>query len=74
MRMGQEVVIRDTADAPDPADLRVEIARTGVRQYRVAEKLEMTEGTLSRILNGRTALTPELDGRIRAAIAEVAAA
>ena len=74
MRMTQEVVSSDLNVGPDPADLRVEIARTGVRQYLVADLVGVSEGQLSRILSGRKPLTEELAERIRTAIAEVAAA
>jgi plasmid maintenance system antidote protein VapI len=67
--MQQEVV----SQTPDPADLRVEIARTGVRQFLVAQKIGVSEGQLSRLLTGRKPLTDDIAGRIRAAIAELAA-
>lgn len=68
--MQQEVV----SQSPDPADLRVEIARTGVRQVLVAEKIGVSEGHLSHLLSGRRPMSEELAARIRAAIAELAAA
>lgn len=70
MPMAQEIVSQ--IDAPDPSDLRVEIARTGVRQYLVAKAVGVSEGQLSRILSGRAVLTAEMAERIRDAIAEVA--
>lgn len=74
MRMAQEIVsLPETNPAPDPAELRVEIARRGVRQFAIAQRLGMSEGQLSRILTGRKPLTEELSERIRLAIAEVAA-
>jgi len=72
MPMQQEVVSEDHA-APDPSDLRVEIARKGVRQFAVAQRLGISEGQLSRLLTGRKPLTDEIAARIRVAIAEVAA-
>lgn len=71
--MGHKVVIESQVQAPDPADLRVEIARKAVVQYRVAQKIGVSEGQLSRLLTGRKALTIEMAERIRAAIAELAA-
>lgn len=68
--MRHEVV---TPSQPDPADLRVEIARTGIVQYRVAQKVGVSEGQLSRLLTGRKPLTAEMAERIRAAILELAA-
>lgn len=75
MPMAQELVTTAVPEpSPDPADLRVEIARTGVRQYLVAEKVGVSEGQLSRLLTGRKPLSAELAARIKSAIAEVAAA
>jgi transcriptional regulator with XRE-family HTH domain len=75
MAMQQEVVsLAGTNPAPDPADLRVAIARTGVRQFVIAQKIGISEGQLSRLLTGRKPLTEEIAERIRLAIAEAAAA
>jgi plasmid maintenance system antidote protein VapI len=68
--MGQKVVIQSQ---PDPADLRVEIARAGILQYLVAQRIGVSEGQLSRLLTGRKPLTEEMAGRIRDAIAALAA-
>lgn len=74
MPMKQEVVSSVPDSTPDPAELRVEIARKGIRQYLVAQRVGVSEGQLSRILTGRKPLTEELAKRIRQAIVEVAAA
>lgn len=68
--MRHEVVIESQ---PDPADLRVEIARKNIVQYHIAQRVGVSEGQLSRLLTGRKPLTHEMAERIRAAIAELAA-
>lgn len=74
MPMGQEIVSGVQAQEPAHVALRVEIARTGVRQFVVAQKVGISEGQLSRLLRGLKPLSPELEAQIRAAIVEVAAA
>lgn len=76
MRMQQEVVETSTSEgvAPEPhIALRMEIARTGVRQFLIAKRLGISEGHLSRILSGRKALTDDVVAQIQAAIVELSA-
>lgn len=76
MRMQQEIVGPESeSGAPAPhVALRMEIARTGVRQYLVAERVGVSEGQLSKILAGRKELTEELRISISAAIDDLAVA
>jgi plasmid maintenance system antidote protein VapI len=66
--MTQDIVIATTSD-PSPEDLRVEIARTRVRQVDIAQRVGVSEGQLSRLLSGRKPLTNEMAVAIRDAIA-----
>jgi plasmid maintenance system antidote protein VapI len=68
MAMTQDIVIATTSD-PSPEDLRVEIARTRVRQVDIAQRVGVSEGQLSRLLSGRKPLTNEMAVAIRDAIA-----
>lgn len=72
--MGQKVVIQSGESAPDPAELRAEIARAKVRQYRIADEVGISESHLSGLLGGRKTLTHALADAIRQAIEKVAAA
>jgi len=71
--MTQEIV-SDIQAEPAHVELRVAIARTGVKQFVVAQRVGISEGQLSRLLRGLKPLSPELAEQIRTAIAEVAAA
>lgn len=72
--MQQEVVGTVSEEASERhVDLRVEIARTGVRQGVVAAAVGISEGHLSHLLSGRKPLTDDLADRIATAIAEAAA-
>lgn len=67
--MQQEVVTNTESGASERhVELRVEIARKGVRQGDIAEAVGISEGHLSHLLAGRKTLTPELADRISAAI------
>lgn len=50
------------------ADLRAELARAGVRVYRVAARLQMHPSVLSQILNEHRQFDQALSKRILAAI------
>jgi DNA-binding transcriptional regulator YdaS (Cro superfamily) len=72
--MQQEIVGPATeSGAPEPhVALRMEIARTGVRQFLIAERIGVSEGQLSRMLAGRKPMTEVQISAISAAIAELA--
>jgi plasmid maintenance system antidote protein VapI len=67
--MRQEVVIRSYDSRH--VDLRVEIARTGVRQGDIASEVGISEGHLSHLLAGRKTLSDDLADRIAVAIAKL---
>jgi plasmid maintenance system antidote protein VapI len=73
--MGQKVVTTPAAGGASGrhVDLRVEIARTGVRQGDIADAVGVSEGHLSHLLAGRKTLTDEMADKIAAAIAEAVA-
>lgn len=50
-------------------NLKLRLWLTGIRQNRLAKMLEMDETTLSKIVNGFRQPTPEVRGRIAAALA-----
>jgi hypothetical protein len=54
-------------------ELRVEIARAGIKQYIVARRLGISDTKLSGYLTGRLLLTEDIAKDIRRAIAEAAA-
>lgn len=56
---------------PRVADLRADVARVGVRKFEVADAAGMTPVALSLLLSGRKPLTPELERRIRTALAQL---
>jgi len=55
------------------AELRGLRASTGLRQRAIAERMELSELQLSRILNGYTTPPTGFEARFRAAVAELAA-
>jgi len=55
------------------ADLRGLRASTGLRQKAIADRMDLSELQLSRILNGYTAPPADFEARFRAAVAELAA-
>ena len=60
---------------PTPAKLRARIAETRIRQHRVAARLDMSDGQLSHILNGRKHVDDLAElARIAQAIEDVVAA
>lgn len=74
--MRQPVVTESvvTPQHPTAARLRMRIAETRIRQHRVAARLDMSEGQLSHILNGRKHVDDiALLARIAQAIEDVAA-
>lgn len=72
--MEQEVVTpAEDGASKRHVELRVEIARKGVRQGDIARAVGVSEGHLSHLLAGRKTLTPELADRIAAAIGAVPA-
>lgn len=61
----------DTTHRPELAKLRMRIAETQIRQHRVAARLDISDGQLSHLLNGRKPADDALLEKIAAAIEEV---
>lgn len=64
----------DLSAVPAHTALRIEIEIAGLRQFVIAQRLGISEGQLSKLLSGRRPLGDELVEKIRAAIAQGAAA
>jgi plasmid maintenance system antidote protein VapI len=46
-------------DQPSLLDIKIAMLRRGLRQYQVADELELTEEAFSKFMRGRRRLTPE---------------
>jgi hypothetical protein len=53
-------------------DLRAEVARRMVPIYHLSSRVGLHPAHLGQVLRGRRPLSPELEGRIRAALSEAA--
>jgi succinate dehydrogenase flavin-adding protein (antitoxin of CptAB toxin-antitoxin module) len=64
----------DVAQRPELAKLRMRIAETRIKQYRVAALLDISDGHLAHLLSGSRSADDALLAKIAAAIEEVVAA
>lgn len=60
----------DLSALPVHTALRVEIELSGIHQYTIAQRVQVSEGQLSKILSGRRPLDEALIRRIREAIVQ----
>jgi hypothetical protein len=61
-----------TAAIDSAGELRAEVARRMVPIYHLSSKVGLHPAHLGQVLRGRRPLSPELEGRIRAALSESA--